>query len=116
MESNKFLLLLGGTGVLGSAIVKVFKNNSINWKICCIDYVESKEADKNIILDKNDKYNEELVKKVYKEIEDYNTKYDAIINVAGGWVRGSIKSIDIFEQSESMINKNYYSSLLCKIA
>jgi UDP-glucose 4-epimerase len=40
MENFKYLLVIGGTGILGSAIVKVFKNNSSNWKICVLDYAD----------------------------------------------------------------------------
>lgn len=117
MENFKYLLLIGGTGVLGSAIVKMFKNNSNNWKICVIDYAENKESDFNIILDKEEKYNEQFVKKLNEKIEAFNNSFQCIINVAGGWLSGSVKSTDIFEQTEDMMNKNYMSSLLaCHLA
>jgi hypothetical protein len=112
MENFKYLLLLGGNGCLGSAIVKVFKNNSTSWKIIIIDYAENNDADHNIILDKNDKYDEVFITNIYRKIELYSKNIHSIINVAGGWVSGSIKNIEIFEQSYSMLNENYFSSLL----
>lgn len=112
MESNKYLLVIGDSSVLCSAIVKVFRNNSSNWKICLIDYSKNPEADMNILLDSDAKYDEQLVKTICTEIETFTKAFDGIINVQGSWTRGSIKSLDIFEQSAVMFNKNYYSSLL----
>src|SRR5690242_16982549 len=95
MESFKYLLVIGGTEVLGEAIVKVFKNNSSNWRICVIGNEENTLADKNILMNKNDKYNEDLVKRLYSEIESFTTVLHAIINVAGGWMSGSVKNIEV---------------------
>ena len=55
------------------------------------------------------------MKKLYSNIEEFSKVFHAIFTVAGGWVRGSLKSINIFKQSEEMFNKNYYSSLLGKL-
>jgi hypothetical protein len=112
MENFKYLLLIGGNGVLGTSIVNVFKNINSNWKICVIDYQENPEADKNIIISKEDKFNDTYIKNLYERIEPFSKVFHAIINVAGGWERGSVKNIEIFSQTEEMLNKNYYSSLL----
>lgn len=111
MENFKYLLVIGGTGVLGSAIVKVFKNNSSNWKICVIDYVENPQADKNITIDRNMKYTEENVNKIYSQIEEFSKVLHSIFNMAEGLVKGTVKSIDIFLQTDEMLFKNYYSCL-----
>jgi hypothetical protein len=113
MENFKYLLIIGGGGTLGSAIVKVFKNSS-NWKICSIDCVENSQADKNIKLEQDAKYKEDLIIKLSTEIEEFSKSYQAILNVATGWVKGSIKNIDIFKQTEEMMSKNFYSSLMSK--
>ena len=115
MESFKYLLVIGGSEVLGEAIVKVFKNNSSNWRICVVGSEENSLADKNILMNKNDKFNEDLVKILYSEIDSFTSVFHAIINVAGGWMKGSVKNIDVFSESEEMFNRNYYSSLLGKI-
>lgn len=112
MENFKYLLLIGGNGVLGTSILNVFKNNNSNWKICVIDYQENTEADKNILISKEDKFDESFIKNLYEKIEPFSKVFQAIINVAGGWERGSIKNIEIFSQTQEMLNKNYYSSLL----
>ncbi len=114
METCKYCLVVGGSGVLGSSIVKVFKNNNSSWKICCIDTRENKEADMNIVINLENKINEEIMLNVYKQVESLTNKFGAIINVSEDWVKGSIKSIEIFSQSNEMLNKNYYLSLLGK--
>jgi NAD(P)-dependent dehydrogenase (short-subunit alcohol dehydrogenase family) len=108
------LLVIGGSGVLGRAIINAFKNSS-NWKICVLDYVENCLADQNIIIDKETKFNEQYVKNLYKDLESFTKSLHAIINVAGGWIKRSIKQVEVFTDSEEMINKNYFSSLLSKI-
>lgn len=111
MENFKYLLVIGGTGILGSAIVKVFKNNSSNWKICVLDYAENPQADKSIIIDRDMKYNDEYIKIIYAQIEEFSEIYHSIFNMAGGWIKGTVKSLDIFQQTDEMLFKNYYSSL-----
>jgi hypothetical protein len=114
MENNKFLILIGDSGILSKSIIKVFKNSSSNWKICLIDYTENNEADKNILLSKTDTYSESSIKSIISGLENLNKSYDAIINVESGLVRGSIKNIEIFEQSKQMLSRNYFSALLGK--
>lgn len=114
MENNKFLILIGDSGILSKSIIKVFKNSSSNWKICLVDYTENAEADKNIILNKENTYSEEALKNVISELESFNKIYDAIINVESGLIRGSIKQLEIFDQTAKMLNRNYYSALLGK--
>lgn len=115
MESFKYLLVIGGTEVLGKAIVEVFKSNSTNWKVIAIGTEENIKADKNIIISQNEKFNENLVKRIYGEIESITSVTHLIINVEGGWMKGSVKNIEVFQESEEMLNKNYYSSLLGKV-
>lgn len=109
--NNKYVLVIGGSGILGKAITKIFKSGNPLWKIHVIDFNENEDADKNIILSKKEKlYCENQMKIIYSSIDKF--KYDSILNVAGLWEGGSINNIDIFEQSEKMFNANYFSSLL----
>jgi hypothetical protein len=114
MDNNnnyKYVLVIGGSGILGKAISKVFKSGNSTWKIHVIDFHENEEADKNIILNKNEKlYCDNHLKIIYNSLD--KIKYDSILNVAGSWEGGSINNIEIFEQSEKMFNANYFSSLL----
>src|SRR5690349_11896023 len=105
MEINKYLLIVGDSGILTQALIKVFKNNSSNWKILLIDQVANTDADKTITLEASDTYSENLLKKLYPEIENFQIKYDAIIHVEGGLIRGSIISSNIFEQTSKMLEK-----------
>jgi hypothetical protein len=115
MENYKYLLVIGGTGNLGSAIVKVFKNNSSDWRICVMDYMENPQADKNILVDHDMQYNEEYITGLYSQIEEFSSVYNCIFNMAGGWVKGTVSSLDVFKQSQDMMSKNFYTSLLGNI-
>jgi hypothetical protein len=111
MENYKYLLLISDSNILANGIIKVFKNNSC-WKICIIDSVKSDLVDKFIYFDSNKGFEEENVKKLYSEIESFSNKFEAIIHICGGWEKSSIKSVNIFSQSDNMFKKNYYYSLL----
>ncbi len=111
METNKHLLIISDSHVLTSSVVKVFKNNS-NWKICIIDTVENKDADKFILFDMKNGFDEDNINNIYSQIESFSKKYDAMIHFCATWEKSSIKSIDIFEKTDNMFKKNYYFSLL----
>ncbi len=46
----KRVLVVGGNGALGKAMVNSFKKN--NWSTCSLDFSNNVNAHKNIILDK----------------------------------------------------------------
>ncbi len=112
MESLKYLLVIGGHGALGDAIIEAFKNEDSSWQICVLDLQISEKADKNIIIEKIEKFSEEPLANLCKELQSFSKKFDAIFNVARGYVRGSIRDPKIFLQSDEMFSKNYYFSLL----
>ena len=112
-KNEKILLLIGGSGVLGKSIVKIFKLNT-NWKVYIIDYKSNDDADKNFVIKGNEKlYCESQLKQIYEWLD--KVKFDCIMNVAGAWEGGSISSNEIFDQTEKMLNANYYPSLLGKV-
>ena len=114
MENNnqfKYILIIGGSGCLGKALAKNFKSGNSLWKVHVIDFNSNEDADKNIIIGKSEKlYNENQLKMIYQEID--KIKYDSILNVAGAFEGGSIKFIEIFDQSEKMLQTNYFTSVL----
>lgn len=116
MDNNnqiKYVLIIGGSGCLGKALSKIFKSGNSNWKVHVIDYIENDEADKCIVLNQNEKFlSETMIKTIYQGID--KIKYESIINVSGAYEGGSIKNIEIFDQSEKMLQANYYTSLLGK--
>lgn len=111
LNCNKFLLLIGGSGNLGRAIVNTFIKK--NWSICTIDFKENKDADFNILLER-DKLPD--VKYIHYQIEKYMglNLFDAIINSAGGFSVSSLKNDNILVENQILMDKNYTSSLLGK--
>ena len=112
--TTKFLLIIGGSGILGKSVIqKLRDSNSSSWKVCCIDYTINDDADHTIII-KNEKFTQTIVKQVSEQLETFNAKYDGILTLSGNWIGGSIKSDEIFEQSEKMFLQNYYTALVDK--
>ncbi len=106
---SKKLLLLGGNGQLGKVIVNTFKSSNY-WKILSLDFKENKNADDNFLIDSlmNDK-NLDLTL-LHNALSD--TKYDAIVNVAGGWMGHSLKDNNILSSFETMFRMNTLSTVL----
>jgi hypothetical protein len=107
MENYKYLLVISDSNPLSNAIIKLFKCNTSNWKILLLDNAENKEVDKYI------PYTPDIdCTLLYSDIEGFSKVYHAIIHVTGCWERGTIRSSDLFTQSENMFKKNYYPCLL----
>lgn len=108
--ASRRALVYGGKGALGSAIVKLFRQN--NWvsptaiaisyqlTICCkqwvgsIDLVQNEEADANVLITNSESLpaqEAEVVDSVGKLLSD-DKKLDVIICVAGGWAGGNSAS------------------------
>ena len=109
MENYKYLLIISDSHLLTTSIVRVFKNNS-TWKILMINTTEDIECDKFILFDNN--FNKDNITNIYLQIETFSKKYDTIIHLSASWDKSSIKSIDIFSQSDIMFKKNYFFTLL----
>lgn len=114
MEGFKHMLLIGDKNmdILVNAIIRVFKSNSSLWRILLIDFSKNELADKTILIGENEKIDSKLLSKLYLEIESNCSGFDAVISVANDFEKGSVKNSDVFEQSEKMMRKNYYLSLL----
>jgi hypothetical protein len=112
MENFKYLLIIGGHGCLGDAIIETFKNTNINWRFCVIDMKSNENADSNIILEKIEFLSQDKITNISEELEKFSKKYDAILDITRAWVKGSVKNPNIFDQSYEMFAKNYYFSLL----
>lgn len=97
----KKVLVIGGQGNLGKSLIQKFKKN---WITISLDVYANKEAKENILL--KDNVSEEL-KKILQ-----NEKLDSILNVAGGWKGGNLKSKDFEESVELMYNQSVKSSIL----
>ena len=81
------------------------------WKVSSLDVKENKEAHYNIIFDPKTPIIESLPK-IYEDIEKSSKRFESIVCVAGGFVGGSIKEKEIFEQMDKMYKMNLVSSIL----
>ena len=98
---KKQVLVIGGNGSLGKAVVKAFK---ISWDVTSIDFSKNTHIEKNILLDK-DYHMKQLDFK-------FNDKFDSIICVAGGWEASTIQDKNLLISMNSMMNMCLYSSVL----
>eukprot|EP00735_Rhodelphis_limneticus_P005358 TRINITY_DN1716_c0_g1::TRINITY_DN1716_c0_g1_i1::g.25225::m.25225 TRINITY_DN1716_c0_g1::TRINITY_DN1716_c0_g1_i1::g.25225 ORF type:complete len:230 (+),score=77.09,sp/Q3T0Z7/DHPR_BOVIN/46.32/9e-60,adh_short/PF00106.20/0.32,adh_short/PF00106.20/1.1e-11,Epimerase/PF01370.16/1.7e-05,KR/PF08659.5/28,KR/PF08659.5/3.4e-05,adh_short_C2/PF13561.1/24,adh_short_C2/PF13561.1/0.024,Eno-Rase_NADH_b/PF12242.3/0.012,Eno-Rase_NADH_b/PF12242.3/1.7e+03,2-Hacid_dh_C/PF02826.14/0.0093,RmlD_sub_bind/PF04321.12/0.013,S len=98
--TGKSALIIGSAGALGSAVVKHFKE--AGWKTIGIDFKDS-EADVKIKFGASAK----------ETAAAYSAgKVDAVLNLAGGWAGGDVKSADIFDSTSSMIKMSVDSTIL----
>jgi dihydropteridine reductase len=103
--AKRQVLVVGGAGGLGRAVVGAFKTN---WKVTSVDFVSNDNAHESIVLAK-----EASLRSSAEACKSQLTgKYQAILNVAGGWTQGSIKDIEVLQQVEEMNQANLHSSLL----
>lgn len=98
MNTYKNLLVIGGAGNLGRAIISNFKES---WKVVSIDLKPNTQAHHNILIGGQQSL-EERIPKIYTDLESVSKSFDSIMCVAGGWVGGSIKETDIFAQVRLM--------------
>jgi len=109
--TSKGVLIYGGKGALGSALVKFFKEKG--YRTTSIDFFENDSADENILL-KNDLGFEEQADAVKTALASSSSqdKLDAIVCVAGGWAGGSLKSKDFIKNSQLMLQQSVWSSYI----
>lgn len=106
----KNILILGGSGALGKAVVNSFKNRAPLWNVTNIDFRNNSDADLNIILNPRDSFSKNEMKRIQSEVNK-DTKLDCIVNSAGGWKGGSIEDDEIIEMTNQMMFMNLYSSI-----
>ncbi|KAF9583756.1 hypothetical protein BGW38_008652 [Lunasporangiospora selenospora] len=104
MVSN--IVVYGGSGALGRAIVSTFVKKQ--WNVTSIDFVANQEATTNVLLEKTDSL-EEQGRRVTGAVAG---EVDAIVCVAGGWAGGNAASNELFANSELMWKQSVHSSLV----
>ncbi|ORY03627.1 dihydropteridine reductase-like protein [Basidiobolus meristosporus CBS 931.73] len=111
MSAASNVIIYGGSGALGSSVVKFFKK--MNWSVISIDLVPSESADKNVTLSPSDSFEEQGFKAL-SEVEKQlaGNKADAVLCVAGGWAGGNASSKDLFANSELMWKQSVQTSLI----
>ncbi|XP_064383645.1 dihydropteridine reductase-like [Halichondria panicea] len=105
------VLVYGGKGALGSAVVNMFKTK--NWWVCSVDLFECEAADCNVTLTPTDSWTsqaEEVSSKVDGALGD--SKVDAIVCVAGGWAGGNAASNEYVKNCDLMWKQSVWTSVL----
>jgi NAD(P)-dependent dehydrogenase (short-subunit alcohol dehydrogenase family) len=115
--SNKVVLITGGTGALGRAVVEAF---TLSNAASIATYITDKEAEttktktKSGTLDliKADITKEDQVRKLVSNVVEKHSRIDVLVNVVGGYIGG--KKVSELEESEwdKMINLNLKSAFL----
>lgn len=117
--SNKVVLITGGTGALGRAVVEAFTSSNA---ASIATYITDKEAEttktktktKSGTLDliKADITKEDQVRKLVSNVVQKHSRIDVLVNVVGGYIGG--KKVSELEESEwdKMINLNLKSAFL----
>ncbi|KAK7085030.1 hypothetical protein SK128_007458 [Halocaridina rubra] len=105
------IVVYGGRGALGAALVKHFKAH--NYWVGAIDLVANEEADVNILVAKEDNWSSQASAVISGLTEALGEdKIDAIINVAGGWAGGNAGSKDFLKNCELMWTQSVWSSTI----
>ncbi|KAF2072049.1 hypothetical protein CYY_006639 [Polysphondylium violaceum] len=102
---SKSLLVLGGSGSLGSEIVRFFKSNG--WKTISVDFRKSDIAEISLTITSS---NEDQMKSIENELTSQNIKVDALVCAAGGWTGGDSNSDGYLDSVKKMIDMNLYSA------
>jgi NAD(P)-dependent dehydrogenase (short-subunit alcohol dehydrogenase family) len=113
--SNKVVLITGGTGALGRAVVEAFTSSNA---ISIATYISDKEAENaktkigTLDLVKADITKEDQVRKLVSYVVEKHSRIDVLVNVVGGYIGG--KKVTELEESEwdKMMNLNLKSAFL----
>ena len=113
--SNKVVLITGGTGALGRAVVEAFNSSNA---ACIATYITDKEAENakakigTLDLVKADITKEDQVRKLVSHVVEKHGRIDVLVNVVGGYIGG--KKVTDLEESEwdKMMNLNLKSAFL----
>ncbi|KAJ1973313.1 hypothetical protein H4R34_005117 [Dimargaris verticillata] len=116
------VIVYGGCGALGSALVKLFKAKS--WRVISIDIKANSDADENIALDRSLSLEDQgqqamiqladLLSSAHTQptVPAVKTKVDAIVCVAGGWAGGNAAASNLFESTLAMWNQSVQPSVI----
>ncbi|XP_050399385.1 dihydropteridine reductase [Patella vulgata] len=105
------VLVYGGKGALGSAIVRFFKSKQF-W-VGSIDLHPNEEADANVVVKSAESWveQEDLVVKAVESVVG-DGKLDAILCVAGGWAGGNAASKDLVKNADMMWKQSVWTSTI----
>jgi len=98
---------------LGSAVVSALKAKQ--WWVCCIDSQVNEAADASVVVDLNVNEwtgQEQAILDQVKQVLEDDTKFDSIINVAGGWAGGSSDKKDFVKNCDLTWKQSVWTSTI----
>merc|ERR1712071_699909 len=110
MGSSK-ILVYGGRGALGSAIIRHFKSK--NCWVGSIDLANSEEADANVVVAPDVSWCDQeksVLADVAKVLD--GQMLDAVVCVAGGWAGGNAAHEDFVKNADMMWKQSVWSSVI----
>ncbi|KAI3383840.1 hypothetical protein SNEBB_001696 [Seison nebaliae] len=115
----KNILIYGGRGSLGRTIIEHFVKVFSEIKVVSVDIAESVCKSPNVqsivIKEENRTNLQKQFSCVNSNIEEFvekNGKFQAIINVAGGWAGGNAKSETFVQSGQCSIEQSIWSSII----
>jgi NAD(P)-dependent dehydrogenase (short-subunit alcohol dehydrogenase family) len=112
--SNKVVLITGGTGALGRAVVEAFtSSNAASIATYITDKAENAKTIMGTLdLIKADITKEDQVRRLVSQVVQKHSRIDVLVNVVGGYIGG--KNVSELEESEwdKMMNLNLKSAFL----
>ncbi|CAG8448237.1 6086_t:CDS:2 [Ambispora leptoticha] len=105
------VLVYGGSGALGNGVVSLF--SSQNWIVTSVGTRPNKQATHNIVVSLDTSL-EQQGEQVLRESNEYlkGEKYAAVLCVAGGFEMGNAAHKDFLKNSDLMLKKSLWSSLI----
>ncbi|KAJ2237395.1 hypothetical protein IWW45_001004 [Coemansia sp. RSA 485] len=103
------VIVYGGLGALGSAVVRTFKSHS--WRVISVDLAASTEADTSVTITPTQPLTDQADHALEQIASALNgSKTDAILCVAGGWQGGNAGSKNFFKSVSMSISQSIESS------
>lgn len=102
------VLVFGASGALGSSVMNAFRG--ANWNTHAVDFVPGSTPASLTTVLKVGMTSQQMIESVLNDAK--SSRYDAVINVAGGWVGGGIADKGIAAAWEASCQQSIVSSLV----
>ncbi|KAJ2501129.1 hypothetical protein GGH96_002161 [Coemansia sp. RSA 1972] len=106
------VVVYGGSGALGTSIVKLFKKHA--WKVVSIDFRINPDADDSMVVPNHPQALDEQGTRISADVGDLlsGAKTDAVLCVAGGWQGGNAASSSFLSNAELSLKQSVNTSLI----
>ncbi|KAJ1550146.1 hypothetical protein HK405_001307, partial [Cladochytrium tenue] len=110
--STRAALVFGGCGALGRAVIAAF--TAANWKITSVDFRPNDQAAHNVVLSPglDLEATGRLVESEVTAALGPAEKFDAVLNVAGGWAGGNFHADDLYKNTTLMLSQSLNTSVI----